>query len=207
MNVNVKIDSRALEKSLGDFAGQTNYILMKTINDTMVDAQKSVISRANDVFTIRRQQFLKQTMKITKFAKKDNLTGVFEVADVGGSKTADVYGKFEMGGTKRPFRSSSVAVPTQFIKPSTSRVISKTKRPSTLKNSWKGTTKAGKPAIMQRRGKGKREKVNVAYMLKPSVRIDNRLRFTETSEATVNKRIIINADKWVEKALSTAKLK
>lgn len=207
MNVNVKIDSRALEKSLGEFKGQMPFILMKTINDTMIDAQKSVISRANDVFTIRRQQFLKQSMKITKFAKKDDLTGVFEVADIGNSKTADVFEKFQVGGNKRPFRSSNVAIPTTFIKPTASRVISKTKKPSLLKNSFRGKTKSGADAIYQRKGKGKKETVRVAYVLKPSVRIDKRLRFNETGLATINRQFNINADRAISKALSTAKLK
>lgn len=207
MNVTFQIDSTKLENSLGQFAGQVPFILQKAINDTVVDAQKAVISRANDVFTIRRQQFLKQTMKITQFAKKDNLQAVLQVSDIGGQKTADVFGKFEVGGNKRPFNGSRLAVPTEFIKPKNSRVISAIKRPRTLKNSWKGKTKQGREAIFQRRGKGKRETINVAYVLKPSVRIDNRLRFTQTSMDRVRETFAVNTDKWVLRALSTAKLK
>ena len=203
----VQFDADALVKSLGDFADQAPYILQKTINDTLVDVQTRQIAHINDVFTIRRQAFLKRSVKISKFAKKDDLVGIIQIGDVGAKKTSDIFEKFETGGVKKATQGRNVAIPTSQVKASKSGVIPNGRRPSNLPRSFKLTTDSGNSFVVQAKKRKGQDSLTFMYSLKPFVRIDNRLGFNRTGMMTIDEVAVPNLERAIERALRTAKLK
>lgn len=202
--VTVNFNSRSVEKALGELSNQAPFALQKAINDTLVDVQKGQISHINDVFTIRRQRFLKNSIKI-KFAKKTDLVGFVRIADVGSTSSADIFNKFETGGAKKA-RGQHIAIPMSNVKASKSGVITKSNRPSALKNSFMMETSSGNKFIVQSKRKKGKDELKFMYTLKQTVRIDNRLRFVDTGLQIVKSRASINLNIAMERAVRTAKL-
>lgn len=201
--ITARFDADSLTKALGQFEDQAPFILQTAINNTLKDVQEANISRINDRFTVRRQRFVKNSVKISKFAKKNDLTGIIEIADIGGKKTKDIFGKFETGGVKPA--TGRVAVPTDYIQPSKGRVITQARRPRNLKNSFIQNIN-GKDMVMQRKGRGKKETINVAYVLKDSVRVDARLGFVDTGMKTIDRVGSTHLEAAINRALKTARL-
>ena len=83
-------------------------MLVKALNATILDGQKSARSNIAERFTLRRSAFILNTVKIERgnFATKENLR-----AGVGIDRTRDILAKFEDGGTKTPREGSSIAIP------------------------------------------------------------------------------------------------
>jgi hypothetical protein len=198
--IEVTLDKQQLERSLGVFRNQAPYILQTAINKTLLDAQKDIRTGINDRFTVRRQTFVKNSVKITRFAKKTDLTAVIEIADVGGRKTRDILEKFETGGVKRT--TGRVAVPTSYVQPAKNRVITASRRPRNLKHSFKQRIR-GNEVIMQRYN---RRQVRVAYILKDTVRVDNRLGFVDTGMMTIGRVANRHLSDAITTALRTARL-
>lgn len=206
MNLSVTINAKEFTRALGEFSNQAPYILQKSINDTLVGAQKSMLSHVNDVFTIRRQAFAKQSFKMTKFATKADLVGTLAIASVGSRNTRDIFTKFE-DGTRKVANGGRIAIPTAYIRPNASRVISSAKKPRNLTNSFKVTTKKGNTLIIQAKGPKKARVETVAYILKDSVRTPRVLQFDDITTAYINNNLNANLSRWTDKALATARLK
>jgi hypothetical protein len=199
----VTIDQASLTKFAGDFAKQVPYALSLAINNTLVDSQKAEIARVSSGFLIRRASYLKQSIKISPFAKKSSLTGIISVANVGAYPS--VFAKFEGNSTKTPFRGSNIAIPTSYTRPNASVVVSQGKRPKNLAKAFVIKGSNGESFLMIRNAKGKYKGLQVAYVLKPSVPItSHRLSFTDTITATINARLQTNWSTAWDKAVATA---
>lgn len=186
MQLHVRTDMSEVNKMFVGFEKQIPYVMSTTINNTLLDAQQVEQERMLQTFIVRRPNFIKNSVKMIQFAKKDTLTGVLGIADIGGKPTADILSKFEDGGQKTSKTGGKVAIPTEVVVSNKSGLVTKAKRPRQLKNSFKIHTKGGDDLIMQRKGKGKRETIQVAYVLKQSVPIDSRLLFHRTAEQVIN---------------------
>jgi hypothetical protein len=203
--IDIQIDDKEFKKALGLWSSQFEYAMSNTINDSLKLAQTGMISEIEDKFTIRRKAFVKQSIKISQFAKKTLLEGVLGVANIGGAQTADILGKFEIGGIKKAERSANVAIPAEYIRPNFQKVVSKAKRPRNLADAFKITSKTGKDMILVRKERGKNKGTHLAYVLQPSVKIDNRLHFVDTVTDSINSNF---NDLWYKnmiKAIETAK--
>lgn len=204
-NLTVKFDVDSVIKALGRLQDEAPYALSQAINNTMVDVQTAEIAHINDVFTIRRQAFLKRSVKITKFAKKTDLTGTIQIADVGAKKTSDIFSKFETGKNKTATQGRNVAIPTSQVRPSKSGVIPSSRRPSNLPRSFKLTTDGGNSFIVQAKKRKGKDDLTFMYTLKPFVRIDARLGFVRTGMDTIMKVGERNLEAAVIKALQSSK--
>ena len=200
--ITIDVDLKAVEQAMGVFADQLPFAASKAINDLLIQGQSDQLAQMNDVFTIRRQAFAKRSIKIEQFAKKENLQGIIGVVPVG---SFDAFTKFEKGGTKTG--SGNIAVPSRFIQPDRSRLITKTKKPRVLKNSFKGQTSSGTPSINVRIGKGKNEKIRAAFFLKPSVRIKPMLFFDETVRRSVDRHFDEFLNRRLNDAIASARLR
>lgn len=207
MPIQVHIDSDQVIKALGRLSQEAPFVLSSAINNTLVDVQTGEIGHINDVFTVRRPRFVKQSVKISKFAKKTELEGIIEIADVGGKPTADILGKFETGKTKTSRKGGNVAIPTSSIRFSKSGVIPAGKRPTTLPNAFKLKTGSGRSFIVHPKGRGKKRELVFAYSLKPSVRIDRRLSFVNNGLRTISIVGQRNLDQAIDKALLTSRFR
>ncbi len=204
MNLGITVDFREVEKMLGDMKTQAPFILQRTINNTLLAVQSDEIAHISKRFTIRKPAFLKRSVKMMQFAKKNNLTGILGLANVGQTETASIFGKFEDGGIKTAQQGRNVAVPQVAVLTSKSGIIGKAKRPRNLARSFKVQTARGE-LLLQRKGRGKNSKVSIAYILTPSVRIDNRLQFVATGFTSINNHLDVEFDKAFESAMATAK--
>ena len=200
--IHIQIDETEFKKSLHEWEDQYEYAMSQTINDTLKDAQRTMVGDINDKFTVRRKAFVQRSVKISKFAKKTDLEGIVGIENIAGKPTADILSKFEEGGDKHP-RGQNVAVPTEFVRPVADRVITAGKRPRNLKNSFKMSLRTGVEVLAQRISRGKNAGLRIAYVLKPLVSIDNRLHFRDTVIEDINKNFEKNWEKNAIKAIST----
>lgn len=200
----VEFNGKDFERRMGQYKSQMPFVLSKTINGCMKKAQTDVIADVSKKFTIRRANFVKLTFKITQWSNKRKLTGVFGTADIGGRDTSGLLAKFEDGGTKLP-KGSNIAIPTAVVQPNKGRMVTSAKRPRNLVNSFKVKTKTGQELIMVKKGRGKRKKVQTAYILEKAVRVDNRLNFYETVERSIRNNVDQIFHEEFEKAVATIK--
>lgn len=220
LSVRTTIDTSKL-----DTAGkQTAFAMSKAINAVLLKAQTAERTRMAQTFTIRRKQFAERAVKITQFAKKTTLVGEIAIAPPG--DRADIFAKFEAGGTKRPKDGHSLAIPVTGspVKRTAKSVVADKNRPRALLSNAqtvqsRGKTKQvkraksfggaflrpakdGKPgAIFIRTPKG----LQLAYILEPSAPLKPELHFTDTVTATVTKEWVPTFEQEFAHALATAK--
>lgn len=204
INASIKVDFREVERMLATMKAQTPYVLQRSINDTMIDSQTMVVDNIQQRFIVRRAAFVKRSIKMIKFAKKNSLSATLGIAGMGGNDTSDILGKFETGKDKTAHSSVHVAVPTIVVRPNENKIVSKGKRPRNLPRAFRIHSKSGDDLILRRKGKGKRSKTEVAYVLKTSVPIDDRLHFVRDVVANINRRFPVNFNKWYRSAIETA---
>lgn len=205
VKVDIKLDMRQLQRKAREFPKQLAFATSRAINTTLLGAQQKALAEYHRAFTIRKEQFLKRSIKMMKFAKKNDLEATLGIADV--SKTAhtkDILSKFEETGTKLP-RRNYIAVPMPGVKRGKTGIISKGNRPKNLKNSFVLTSKKGKKLLLQRKGKGKRSTTNVMYHLDKSVRIKKRTDFVSQTVNHFNLTFDATFDKELAEAIRTAK--
>jgi hypothetical protein len=206
-------------------AKQLPFAMSKAINTALVKAQAKQLAHMQREFTIRRPQFAKLSTKITKFAKKTSLIGEIAIAPPG--DRADIFAKFELGGTKRPKDGRNIAIPITGspVKKSARTIVSDQNRPKALLSgattiqTRSGKVKAvkraksfggaflipahdGKPGgIFIRAGK----KVKLAYTLQPKAEIKPRLDFVETVSTSINQTWAEDFAREFANAMRTAK--
>ncbi len=109
----IRFDVKVSTASLDLAARRMPRAISDAIVDTLTAGQTIQRREMATRFTIRRKVFADQSVKITEFPRRDRLTGVLAIAAPGRtpSDRADIFGKFERGGTKRPRGGRSIAVP------------------------------------------------------------------------------------------------
>lgn len=174
MNVSITVDSKALTKSLNSLQrSQIPFSTARAINRIMQTAQTEQLDEMRKTFTIRRDTYLKRSVKITKFAKKLSPTGTIALVGQGGTLPS-TFQKFEAGGSVTGPNGKRKAIPSNHVQPNKSKVIPIGKRPANLKNKF-----AIDNELFQRVGKGKNERVELAYTLKNTVRVRPVLKFVD----------------------------
>lgn len=221
----VKVTIDAKTPMLTEGGKQVPFALSKAINASLITAQKKQLAHMAGEFTLRRPQFAKLSVKITQFAKKTNPVGTIAIAPPG--DRADIFAKFERGGTKRPKDGKNLAIPITGspVKRTARSIVSDQNKPKALlsgaanvtsrtgkvKNvrraaSFKGAflkpAMDGKPAmIFMRQGK----RVKLAYVLEPSVPIKPELDFVSTITDSVNRTFREDFEREFANALKTAR--
>jgi hypothetical protein len=201
----VSIDANAPMIQRGE--RQIPFALQKAVNASMITAQQKQLKRMATVFTLRRPQFAKLSVKITKFAKKFDPVGEIAISPPGGR--ADIFAKFEQGGLKKPRDGHNLAIPIigspvkrtktsivavqnrpRILLGGDSQVTDRTgkvrgvKRGKTFGGAFIRPAKDGKPAmIFVRQGK----KLKLAYVLEPEAQIKPELDFVETITDSVKR--------------------
>jgi hypothetical protein len=200
IDMTVTIDLEQIKQVMTHYADDVRYVTSQAINQTVKDVQSAIRAKMQGEFTIRRRAFLNQSVKIKPFASKALLSATIGIMDIGGKPTADIFAKFEDGGTKTA-QSGRVAVPTSFIRRSPTQIVSSDKKPRSLNKSFVIKDNRGDDLIMQRVAKGKYAGVQVAYVLKHDVPISPRLNFYSTATATINQRFDINFQNAFQRAI------
>lgn len=192
---------------------QMPFIIAETINGLMLDAQKEVVRGIHARFKVREAGLIRRTVKIRKFAKKRDLSTDFALD----GKGADILAKFEEGGTKRPVEGANLAIP-QDVKANRAGLIIHRNRPRALIDARKAflirTPRGG--VILERYGRktskkrrrtdgGSGRKTRILYLLRPRVKIDDRLEFIDTVTKTFTIRFDRQFDLAFTRAMRTAR--
>lgn len=184
--IRIQIDTKDVERTLGAFKDAMPTVIKNGINNALVQIQEAQYGHMRDKFTIRKESFMKRSVKI-KFATPQKLEGSVYIAPMPG-QTESVFTKFEEGTTKRR-TGGQVAIPTAVVRPNNTQLISAGKRPRNLHNAFK-TTIHGQNYIAVK-NKAKNAVMQIAYVLRDSVRTPRILDFQTTARQTMNK--ILNA--------------
>jgi hypothetical protein len=208
LKVDVLIDDTMLAKA----GRQVPFAMANAMNSAMKKAQARQRSRMRAVFTIRRAKFLDLSVKITEFAKKNSLATELAIAPPGDA--ANIFGKFEPGGVKRPRDGKHLAIPATGtpIKRSRTTVIRKENRPRALldaaetaprdRGAFIRPAKGGRPAaIFLRRGKH----LVLAYNLEDDAKLDPTLKFEDTVSREFTKVFPAEFDREFAKAIASAR--
>lgn len=216
-----------------DALGQTQlpFATAKAINATLLEVQRVELASINRAFTVRRPDFAKRSVKIERadFATKKNPVGRIGIQ----GDRADVYAKFEAGGTKAPRAGQHVAVPItgSLVKRNARSIVPRELRPAQLGQSLtvrvferrfkKDPSHSGLFAVdrvaeaqaQRLKGQGKRVGKRIAsravprllYALPSTVPITRRLDFVPTARAVVGSAFVPNLRAAVAEALRTAR--
>lgn len=217
--IDLRVDLHPPPRLFGALARQLPFAISTAINETLKDVQTRERARILTRFTIRRRPFAERAVKIKPFSTKRTLAGVVKIEPPGGPSRADIFAKFERGGTKRPRDGQHIAVPID-ARRTKSGVVSKTQRPKAFRfvrrTTRRGKVQArgerrtfiitnGSPGIYQRVGRGRSSRIRLLYAFERSVRIDRRLHFVETARRTVRERYARNFHEALLRAIRTAR--
>lgn len=111
--INVEIDPRGLITRLRNGEKRLAYAAVNAINNTAKEIQRAARKRVEDVFTIRKPEFMKrEAAKIKPFASVKQGRAYAEVSV--GDKPGLLLGMFERGGIREPRTPSArlVAIPS-----------------------------------------------------------------------------------------------
>lgn len=204
-DIQVKIDMKKFRKEIRGMEKQLNFAASRALNDTAKDVQKGLREHLHEEFVIRRQAFIDRSIKITKFAKKTSLSATIAVDPPGGADR-DVLSIHVSGGKKTAPSGGNVAIPTETVRPDVKKVIPKGKRPRNLKKSFvKPGNDNGEKLLFVKQGRGTREKVRLAYVIRPFVKIEPRFQFHRTANEVVARSWEQNFEKAWRHAVATAK--
>jgi hypothetical protein len=127
--VEIIVDTAPLTRYLGDFEQrQVPYALSNTLNDVAKLFQYRERQHIGQQFTVRRKQWVDNSVKITEFATKRKLQATVAIESPGGGKRSDILGKFESQTQKRPISGGSIAIPAD-AKRNKHDIILKSARP------------------------------------------------------------------------------
>lgn len=105
---------------------QVPYALSNTLNDVAKLFQYRQQQHDASIFTQRRADWQKKSVKITQFAKKNDLVSSVAIEAPGDASRSDILGKFENQTVKLPHSGRSLAVP---VNGKAADIIPKGRRP------------------------------------------------------------------------------
>lgn len=221
--MNIRVDTRLAEKLVTKSLRQIPFSMSQALNQTAQQFQTEERNTMEGRFTLRRRTWALQSVKITQFAKKEQLEAVVAISPPGAPQRADILSKFEDGGRKRSKTGGSVAVPDDQAF-SHARVIPQGKRPKAFqfkahrtfsgKVQFKGEQRTFivekstfERGIFQRvsKSRGGRGGLRLLYWFTRSVRIPADLRFHATAQAVFKRRFNANFNAALAKNIREAR--
>jgi hypothetical protein len=110
--VEIIVNTEPLTRYFDDFEQrQVPYALSNTLNDVAKLFQYRERQHIGQQFTVRRKQWVDNSVKITEFATKRKLQATVAIESPGGGKRSDILGKFESQTSKRPRSAPSLFIP------------------------------------------------------------------------------------------------
>ena len=196
----------AVKAAMREIGAKAPRALTLTLNKLADLGQQAVRDGLDKRFTIRRSEFVKNTIyrKGADFA-----TNARPQARFGVNPERDQLARFEVSGVKTPRSGGSLAIPLPAVKPTAMTVVPKRMRPAALRTNpqvRKVVTANGVFLVkdVQGQGKGRRDgwRTDFLYKLVPNVREKARLGFYETAEKTVNDSFVRVATAGIDAALA-----
>lgn len=188
-----EVDARNVDAVTRDmqlfFSDQIPFITGRAVNLTALDFQGDQRSHMGGIFEIRREGFMRRSVKITEFATPEKQEARVKIDSPGGR--SDIFAKFETDRTKDPL-GGSVAVPTEHVPRTPAGVVRAAWRPRrVLDRNFRGDFRA----FIAKRSGGKRaiyfdegDRIVPLYWLVDRVEIEPNLQFVENANRTVDRR-------------------
>lgn len=178
---------------------QVPFATAQALNATAFRVRSQIVDKTYpSAFTVRNAGFPRTAFRVEKARKRRLLAAVFDRL---GRKFLELQAR---GGTKRPSRSSRLAIPSRRIKRSARGRITKGQLPTALlsrRGVYVGTVaKAAEGIWRQTRGG-----LELLYTLLPSARIPKRFRFYEDAERTARRVFPREFSRALIRAIRTAK--
>lgn len=202
--------AESVKTTLKEIGRQAPFAVATGLNSLANEAQQGLQGELKDRLTLRRPDFVKNTIfraKGTDFATKSKLQATVRV-----HPERDFLAQHEEGEIKRARSGLSVAVPLLAIQPADSTVIPRRLRPSGLRNNpqvRKITTPAGTFLVRNRPGRGRGGlngwRTEFLYELKRGVPLRPRLRFHATTQRVIDASWDRHLMAGIDKALRTAR--
>src|SRR5678815_3968669 len=110
MNIDLRCDVSALEGRVRNAPKRIAYAVVNAINATLKLAQRALQLRAEDVFTVRKHDFIRREVAVIKPFASVGQGRVFGEIAVG-QKARLLLPLFDKGGDRPAFKGASIAVP------------------------------------------------------------------------------------------------
>jgi hypothetical protein len=196
LDLTITVDSANATRYLDDVARkQIPFAESKALSAVALAFQAAEFHGIEQRFTVRRESWVKRSIKITHFAKKKEpwATIAIQPPGTGGASRADILGKFERDTAKRSRRAGGlIAIPIG-AKRTAHGIVRGRDRPHALdlhpvgqsirgaRHTFLVQTADGRALILQRTAQG----VRALYLLMPEVRIHPTLEFEATAQRVV----------------------
>ena len=214
--INIDADFETAIGALYQVKEQIGYACFIAVDEVTKQAQEEERTEVGIVFTVRRKDYIRGSIKILQFPTKSNPVAIIAV-----DPTRNVLAKFEDGGQKTSRGGSVVgglSVPLSGARPSFTGIVPPALKASTiLRGEGFKVISGGKEFILLRtsntgsqgsRKAGQRAKdpgIKVMYVVKPGVPIPPALHFVQTITDVVNARWHDIANAAIRKAIATAR--
>lgn len=176
---------------------QLPFATARALTWTAQAAQKEIQEEIPQRFKVTKKWWLKQQptgIKIAPATKQKLEASVFTRAHFARLQ--------EDGGTKRPFKSSKIAVPSDNVKAKKNRRSGAVREQSAKPKVFYANTKSGNRALFERKSKNR---VKLLYTFTSTARVFKRFRFVETGERAVRENFNKLFNSSLAKALRTAR--
>ena len=200
MEISVKHDLKKLTRKLNRFQNsQVPFATAVTLTRTVQAAQKEIQEQIPNRFNVTKKWWLKQQptgVKIKPATKRQLWASVFTKAYFAPLQ--------EEGGTKRPTKSSKLAVPTANVRAKKRRKSGGVGEVINRPKTFFGKTKNGKTALYHRRTK-KPYPIELLYVFSPTAHIKRRFKFKKTAFAVAKKQFSRIFTRELIKAIRSAR--
>lgn len=193
MEISIKDNVKDVVRYLNDVQKkQVPYATSRAMNDALVAAQNDIVAELPRRFTLRKKWWLKQqpTGIKVQFTRKTDLKG----AVFTNVYFAEIQ---EKGGVKTPKSGKNLALPTDAV-PKRYRQSRGAREMVAAKAKVFATPKG----IFRRRSK---KKLEILWSFTRTARIMPRFSFVRIARYSVQRSFPKHFDKWLQKALATAK--
>jgi hypothetical protein len=166
---------------------QAPFAVSLALNKVANHAQAAVRDGIKRTYTLRREQFVLNTVKINR---EDRATKTKLDATVRIDPERNILAKFEEGGTKTARSGGSVAIPTTNVRRNKADILQKSQRPRALldsKAAGRGKVFKTEKGIFQRVGARGASTVRALFLLRSVVRVRPTLNFKRNATDAVQR--------------------
>lgn len=203
--INVQVDTKEALDYLQRLSTQMPYATSLALNRVANKGQAAARAGIQRTFTLRRPQFLLNTVKINR---EDRATKTRLDVTVRIDPERDILAKFEAGGSKTPRDGRHIAIPTNNVRRTKADIVTKGQRPRILldsKSAAKGRIFKTAAGIFQRIGNKAASTVRMLYLFRSSVRLRPQLNFVTNVTTAVKESWVAEMTQAFNDAERTAR--
>ena len=185
--IQIHVDPREALTYLQRVSQQAPFAVSLALNKVGNHAQSAVRDGIKRTYTLRREQFVLNTVKINR---EDRATKTKLDTTVRIDPERNILAKFEDGGLKQARGGRHIAIPTTNVRRTKTDVVQRSQRPRTLldsKAAGKGKVFKTPAGIFRRIGSRGASVVRALYLLRDVVRIRPTLNFKRNATDAVQR--------------------